>query len=130
MSLRDKAMLQLGLRMGVRASDVVALPGGGISWDGATVRFVQAKTGYEVDLPMPADVANAVYRYIVAERPESREESVFLRCKAPFTPLDAGPHSGRCGRRSPTGASPDRASIPCARPSPRTCFGAGPRRPR
>lgn len=105
-SLRDKAMLQLGLRMGVRASDVVALPGGGISWDGATVRFVQAKTGYEVDLPMPADVANAVYRYIVAERPESREESVFLRCKAPFTPLDAG-----AAQRSLRKALPDR-SIP------------------
>ena len=105
-SLRDKATPRLGLRMGVRASDVVALPGGGIGWDGATVRFARAKTGYEVDLPMPADVANAVYRYIVAERPESREESVFLRCKAPFTPLDAG-----AAQRSLRKALPDR-SIP------------------
>lgn len=102
-SLRDKAMLQLGLRMGVRASDVVALSVGCISWDDATVRFVQAKTGYEVDLPMPADVANAVYRYIAAERPESGEESVFLRCKAPFTPLDAG-----AAQRSLQKALPDR----------------------
>lgn len=105
-SLRDKAMPRLGLRMGVRASDVVALPGGGISWDGATVRFVQAKTGYEVGLPMPADVANAVYRYIVAERPESREESVFLRREAPPAPLDAG-----AAQRSLRKALPDR-SIP------------------
>ena len=89
-SLRDRAMLQLGLRMGIRASDVVGLTAGDISWDGPTARFVQAKTGYEVDLPMPADVANAVYRYIVDERPESDEGSVFLRCRAPYAPLDAG----------------------------------------
>lgn len=105
-SLRDKAMPRLGLRMGVRASDVVALPGGGISWDGATVRLARAKTGYEVDLPMPADVANAARRYIVAERPESREESVFLRREAPLAPLDAG-----AARRSLRKALPDR-SIP------------------
>ena len=89
-SLRDKAMLQLGLRMGIRASDVVGLQAGDISWDDATVRFEQAKTGYEVDLPMPADVANAVYRYVVGERPESAERSVFLRSKAPYAPLGAG----------------------------------------
>lgn len=88
-SLRDKAMLQMGLRMGIRACDVVGLPASGINWGDATMRLVQAKTGYEVDLPMPADVGNALYRYIVAERPESAEDSVFLRGKAPFAPLGA-----------------------------------------
>lgn len=88
-SLRDKAMLQLGLRMGIRASDVVGLQASDISWVDATVRFTQAKTGYEVNLPMPADVGNAVYHYIVDERPESDETSVFLRCKAPYTSLGA-----------------------------------------
>ena len=102
-SLRDKAMLQLGLRMGIRASDVVGLQAGDISWDDATVRFEQAKTGYEVDLPMPADVANAVYRYVVGERPESDEQSVFLRCRAPFAPLGAG-----AAQRSLAKALPDR----------------------
>ena len=102
-SLRDKAMLQLGLRMGIRASDVVGLAGADISWGGPTVRFVQAKTGYEVELPMPADVANAVFRYIVDERPESDEGSVFLRCRAPYAPLDAG-----AAQRSLAKALPDR----------------------
>lgn len=89
-SLRDRAMLQLGLRMGVRASDVVGLTADCIDWRDATIRLLQAKTGYEVDLPMPADVGNAIYRYVVEERPESGDASVFLRCKAPFTPLGAG----------------------------------------
>lgn len=105
-SLRDKAMPRLGLRMGVRASDVVALPGGGIGWDGATVRLARAKTGYEVDLPMPADVANAACRHVVAERPESREESALPRREAPLAPLDAG-----AAQRSLRKALPDR-SIP------------------
>ena len=105
-SLRDKAMPRLGLRMGVRASDVVALPGGGIGWDGATVRFARAKTGCEAGPPMPADVANAARRHVVAGRPESREESALLRREAPPAPLDAG-----AAQRSLRKALPDR-SIP------------------
>ena len=88
-SFRDKAMLELGLCMGIRASDVVGLLAENIDWDDATVRFVQAKTGYEVNLPMPTDVANAVYRYIAAERPVSLEKTVFVRCKAPYTSVSA-----------------------------------------
>lgn len=82
-------MLQLGLRMGIRASDVVGLIADDIDWDDASVRFIQQKTGYEVNLPMPADVAGAVYRYIATERPESPERTVFVRCRAPYTPVDA-----------------------------------------
>jgi len=103
MPLRDKAMLQLGLRMGIRACDVVGLAADGIGWHDATVRLVQAKTGYEVNLPMPADVGNALYRYIVEERPESGERTVFLRSKAPYAPVGAG-----AARRSLARALPDR----------------------
>jgi site-specific recombinase XerD len=101
--LRDKAMLQLGLRMGIRACDVVGLSAASINWDAASVRLVQAKTGYEVNLPMPADVGNALYRYIVEERPESCERTVFLRSKAPYTPVGAG-----VARQSLARALPDR----------------------
>ena len=113
-SLRDRATPRLGPRMGVRASDVVALPGGGIGWDGATVRLARARTGCEAGPPMPADVADAARRHVVAERPGSREESVFLRREAPLAPLDAG-----AAQRSLRKALPDR-SIP----------GSGPRSPR
>ena len=105
-SLRDKAMPRLGLRMGVRASDVVALPGGGIGWDGATVRLARAKTGYEVGPPMPADVADAACRHVVAGRPESREESVFLRREAPPAPLDAGAAQRSLRKALPDGGIP------------------------
>lgn len=101
--LRDKAMLQMGLHMGVRACDVVGLSAANIDWDTASVRLLQAKTGYEVDLPMPADVGNAIYRYVVFERPESSCDAVFLRRKAPYAPLDAG-----SAQRSLARALPDR----------------------
>ena len=105
-SLRDKAMLQLGLRMGIRASDVVGLLADDIDWDGASVRFVQRKTGYEVNLPMPADVATAVYRYMAEGRPESPGRTVFVRCRAPYTPVGANAaqvalHKALADRKAP-----------------------------
>lgn len=88
-SLRKKAMLQLGLHMGIRGIDIVNLIIDSIDWENASIRFMQAKTSYEVNLPMPDDVANALYRYIMQERPDSTGQNVFLRKNAPFSPLEA-----------------------------------------
>ena len=83
-SLRQKAILQLGLYMGLRGIDIINLVIGDINWEDVSIRFVQEKTGYELYLPMPTDVANALYRYIVKERPVSENPRVFLRSKAPY----------------------------------------------
>lgn len=85
--LRQKAMLQLGLYMGLRGIDIINLVIGDIDWEDVSIRFVQEKTGYELYLPMPAEVANALYRYIVKERPVSCSQKVFLRSKAPYCEL-------------------------------------------
>ena len=87
-TLRQKAMLQLGLYMGLRGIDIINLVIGDIDWDDVSIRFIQEKTGYELYLPMPAEVANALYRYIVKERPESENPKVFLRAKAPYCELE------------------------------------------
>lgn len=86
-SLRQKAMLQLGLYMGLRGIDIISLVIGDIDWQDVSIRFVQEKTGYELYLPMPSEVANALYRYIVRERPVSSNPRVFLRSKAPYCEL-------------------------------------------
>ena len=86
-TLRQKAMLQLGLYMGLRGIDIINLTIGDIDWEDVSIRFVQEKTGYELYLPMPSDVANALYRYIVRERPVSDNPRVFLRSKAPYCEL-------------------------------------------
>lgn len=83
-SLREKAMLQLGLYMGIRQSDIICLTIDDIDWDNATIRISQNKTGYEVILPMPTPVANALFRYIMKERPATDSRSIFIRKYAPF----------------------------------------------
>lgn len=84
LTLRRKAMLQLGLYMGMRGIDIVGLLLDEIDWDNACVRFVQEKTGYGIELPMPVDVANALYRYLMEERPDSGSRHVFLSENAPY----------------------------------------------
>ena len=87
LSLRKKAMLLLGLKMGLRASDVVSLKIDDINWDTASIRFVQQKTVVEVNLPMPPEVGNALFRYITEERHKKADRDIFLSEKAPYKPV-------------------------------------------
>lgn len=88
--LREKAMLQLGLYMGLRQSDIIELTVDDIDWDNALIRISQDKTDYEVILPMPTQVANALFRYIMNERPDTDSRSIFIRKHAPFTQVGRG----------------------------------------
>lgn len=88
--LREKAMLQLGLYMGIRQSDITGLTIDDIDWDNASIRIAQDKTDYEVILPMPTPVANALFRYIMQERPDTDSRSIFIRRYAPFKPIGPG----------------------------------------
>lgn len=67
LSLRKKAMLLLGLKMGLRSSDIAHLKSKDIDWKNSSIRFVQDKTGVEINVPMPIEVGNAIYRYITEE---------------------------------------------------------------
>lgn len=87
LSLRKKAMLLLGLKMGLRASDVVNLTIDDINWDKASIRFIQQKTVVEIELPMPTEVGNALFRYITEERHKKAEKNIFLSEKAPHRPI-------------------------------------------
>lgn len=87
LSLRKKAMLLLGLRMEMRGSDIVNLKSGDIDWNHASIRFVQDKTKVEVNLPMPTEVGNAIYRYIMEERCQKDNPYIFLCEKAPHKPV-------------------------------------------
>ena len=89
-SLREKAMIQLGLYMGIRGIDIVNLTIDNIDWERACIRVLQEKTDYEIILPMPVPVANALYRYIMKERPESDDRSIFIRKYAPFNRISRG----------------------------------------
>lgn len=87
MKQREKAILELGLFMGLRGCDIVNLSFENIDWDKSTIRFIQRKTAYGLELPMPDQVANALYRYIMHERPESVCDKVFIKHQAPYDNL-------------------------------------------
>lgn len=87
LSLRKKAMLLLGLKMGLRASDIVNLSIEDIRWASASIKFIQKKTAVEVNLPMPTEVGNALFRYIIEERGQKSSSKIFLSEKAPKKPV-------------------------------------------
>lgn len=85
--LRDIAIVLLGLRMGLRASDVLNLHFDDIDWVNCTISIVMQKTKTQITLPMPVDVGNAIYAYIVRGRPKNGGSYIFIRSKAPYGKL-------------------------------------------
>ena len=90
LGLRNRAILLLGLSMGMRGSDITSLTFGQIDWRASSIRFLQEKTDVERVLPMPADAGNALFRYIMEGRPESASGYVFITHKAPYRKIGRG----------------------------------------
>jgi len=82
--LRNAAIIMLGLRMGLRASDIANLKLTDISWKESSISFIQQKTGVHLKLPLPVDVGNSLYRYICEGRPQSNSHHVFVHHRAPY----------------------------------------------
>ena len=88
MAQRDRAMVLLLARLGLRASDVVGLRLGDFDWKQGRVR-VAGKQRRETRLPLPQDVGDAILSYIKSERPPDRTDYVFLTARAPIRPISA-----------------------------------------
>jgi integrase len=84
--IRDRAILLLLARLGLRAGDVVGLELRDIDWAAARVRVV-GKGRREVRLPLPQDVGDAMLAYLRTRRPGVACDRVFLRARAPWRPL-------------------------------------------
>lgn len=82
MGLRDRAILLLLARLGLRAGDVTALRMRDIDWENGTLQ-VKGKGRRSTRLPLPQDAGDAVLRYIDEARPEIADAHVFLRVRAP-----------------------------------------------
>jgi integrase len=85
--IRDRAMILLALRLGLRRSDILGLRLGDISWSAERISIIQRKTDVPVVLPLLPDVGNALADYILNERPSSDDDAVFLRNCAPHQHL-------------------------------------------
>lgn len=85
--LRNTAMVMTGLRMGLRASDIVNLKFCDIDWKKRQITIIQQKTQAQLTLPMPVDVGNSIYSYLRNGRPKSKGSHVFIRHNAPYGKL-------------------------------------------
>ncbi|WFU54486.1 tyrosine-type recombinase/integrase [Bradyrhizobium pachyrhizi] len=85
-SLRDRAILLLLARLGLRAGDIVMLCLEDIDWQQATLS-VCGKGRRETRLPLPQDAGDAVLDYLDRGRSRAVCDRLFLTSKAPFQPL-------------------------------------------
>ena len=88
-SAREAAITLLALTTRFRACDIVGLRKRDIDWRGRTIGVVQQKTGNPLRLPLPALLMTKLADYVLDERPTSADDHVFLRSKAPHTPLSS-----------------------------------------
>ena len=88
--LRDRAVLMLLARLGLRAHEIIALKLEDCDWGSGHLR-IRSKSGREQLLPMPADVGAAIAVYLQQGRPTSKDRHLFLRSMAPIRGLMPGP---------------------------------------
>ncbi len=80
---RDYAILLLLARLGLRSGEVAFLELDEIDWNEGLLR-VRGKGGQRNELPLPAEVGEAIAAYLRHGRPDSSSRRVFLRAKAPI----------------------------------------------
>jgi site-specific recombinase XerD len=88
MGARDRAILLLLARLALRCGDVVALRLDDIDWPHGRLR-VSGKARWEVWLPLPQEIGDALLHYLEKARPMVDQEAVFLISHAPYTPLQS-----------------------------------------
>jgi len=87
--LRDRAVLLLLARLGLRAHEVIALQLEDCDWDSGHLRL-RSKNRREQLLPMPIDVGAAIAAYLQRGRPMSKDRHLFLLSRAPIRGLRQG----------------------------------------
>ncbi len=83
---RDRAVLLLLARLGLRACEVLRVLLDDIDWGDGYLR-VRGKGRHECLLPLPADVGEAIAAYLEDGRPTSEDRHLFLRSLAPIRGL-------------------------------------------
>jgi len=86
---RDRAVLLLLSRLGLRGGEVVTLLLEDVEWDASRLR-VRGKNSHECLMPLPADVGEAIAAYLRHGRPASADRHLFLRSRAPIQGLMHG----------------------------------------
>ena len=80
---RDRAILLLLARLGLRAGDIFQLRLSDIDWKGAWIH-VCGKGRRHTRLPLTHEVGSALVEYLEYGRPRTEADAVFVSCRAPF----------------------------------------------
>jgi site-specific recombinase XerD len=83
---RDRAILLLLARLGLRAGDIVQFRLGDIDWNGAWIH-VSGKGRCQTRLPLTQEIGDAIVTYLEDGRPQSDADRLFIRARAPFRAL-------------------------------------------
>jgi site-specific recombinase XerD len=86
LGLRDRAIILLLSRLGLRASDVAGLMFADLDWETATI-CVCGKGRRATRLPLPQDVGDAILEYLRGGRPSFPTDRIFLRGQPPLGPI-------------------------------------------
>src|SRR5260370_40624559 len=86
---RDRAIIMLLARLGLRAGDVARLRIADIEWATGTL-LVSGKGRYQVRLPLPQEVGDAILDYVECRPPVRDTDHIFVRNIAPFRPFIRG----------------------------------------
>jgi integrase len=87
---RDRAVLLLLGRLGLRASEVAALQREDIDWREGRIRIRAGKSGRERSLPLLRDVGDALMASWRRRRPWPECRTVFTSARPPYRSLTAG----------------------------------------
>ena len=84
---RNYAILLLATRLGLRASDIANITFNNFNWECNKIKLVQLKTGKEIELPLLANIGEAIIDYLKYGRKKSTLPNVFLYTRAPYVAL-------------------------------------------
>lgn len=87
-ALRDRAILLLLARLGLRSGDVANLVFSDFDWKEGSF-CVSGKGRRQVRLPLPQEAGEAMVTYLQEERPRVSFEHVFVTAKAPYRPVSS-----------------------------------------
>jgi len=80
LTLRDMAIVTVAFYTGLRGCDIAELTFDNIDWEHHKIHLIQHKTGAPLTFPLRPVVGNAIFDYIMQERPDSEIETIFLTC--------------------------------------------------
>lgn len=85
---RDRAILLLLARLGLRAGDIVQIRIDDIEWTEAWIQ-VSGKARRQTRLPLTQEVGDAIANYLTHWRPPAKTDRLFLCTSAPYRPFES-----------------------------------------